>query len=123
MNRATWARTLLILGLLGMVVGALDPLEGSVIILPGVGLVTLGAFLGKSRYRKLLGGSFVLVAVGVGAMFATSAFGGFGGNSGHSMWWGVVILPYPIGWIIGLVGAILSVVEAFRRPASPLRTA
>ena len=68
MNRATWAGILVILGLLGMLVGALDPLEGSVVILPGVGLVTLGAFLAKRRYLKLLGTSFVLVAVGVAAM-------------------------------------------------------
>ena len=123
MNRATWAGILVILGLLGMLVGALDPLEGSVVILPGVGLVTLGAFLAKRRYRKLLGASFVLVAVGVGAMFVISTFGGIGGNSGRSMWWGVVMLPYPIGWITGLVGAVLWLIEARRRPASPLGTA
>jgi len=80
-----------------MLVGGLDPLEGSVVILPGVGLITLGAYLAKRQYRKLLGASFVLVAVGVGAMFVISAFGGIGGNSGRSMWWGVVMLPYPIG--------------------------
>jgi hypothetical protein len=123
MNRATWARILVILGLLGMAVGALDPLEGSVVILAGVGLVAFGAFLAKRRYRKLLGTSFLLVAVGVGAMFVTSAFGGIGGNSGRSMWWGVVMLPYPIGWITGLVGAILWLIEARRRPASPLEAA
>lgn len=119
MNHARWARILVILGLFGMVVGALDPLEGSIVILPGVGMVTLGAFLAKSRYRKLLGGSFVLVAFGVGAMLATSAVGGIGGNSGRSMWWGLVMLPYPVGWIIGLVGAILWLVQTFKRSASP----
>jgi hypothetical protein len=106
-----------------MVVGVLDPLEGSIVILAGVGSVALGALLAKSRYRKLLGASFVLVAVGVGAMFVISAFGGIGGTSGRSMWWGIFILPYPIGWIMGLVGAVLWLLEAFKRPALPLGTA
>lgn len=119
MNRTTSSRFLVILGLLGMLLGALDPLEGSVVILPGVGLVALGAVVARRRYRKLLSASFVLVAVGVGAMFVISAFGGIGGNSGRSMWWGVVMLPYPMGWITGLVGAVLWLVEARRRPASP----
>ncbi len=115
--RARWSRILVIVGLVSMVVGAIDPLEGSLMILPGVGLVALGAFLGRSRYRILLYWAFVLVAVGVGAMFALSAFGGIGGSTGRSMWWGLVIAPYPVGWIMGLVGGIRGLVEYFKRPA------
>jgi hypothetical protein len=89
-----------------MVIGVLDPLEGSLVILPGTGLVALGALLGKSRHRIFLYWSFALVAVGVGAMWRLSALGGFGGNTGRSNWWGLVLLPYPVGWIMGLVGAI-----------------
>lgn len=107
MNGASrWSRILVIVGLVAMVIGAIDPLEGSLVILPGVGLVTLGALLGKSRHRILLYWSFVLVAVGVGALWGLSALGGFGGNSGRSNWWGLVLLPYPVGWIVGLVGVI-----------------
>ena len=69
-----------------MLIGAVDPLEGSFIILPGVGLVALGALLGKSRHRVLLYWSFALVAVGVAAMVALSCLGGIGGNTGRSMW-------------------------------------
>jgi hypothetical protein len=94
-----------------MLIGAIDPLEGSFIILPGSGLVALGAFLGKSRYRKLLLWAFILIAVGVGAMIGLSMFGGLGGNTGHSLWWGLVILPYPIGWIIGIIGIVLRLIE------------
>lgn len=122
MNRATWPRILVVLGLLGMVVGAIDPLEGSVVILPSLGVVAAGVFLAKRRYRKLLAVSFVLVAVGVAAMFVLSAYGGIGGDSGHSMWWGLVILPYPIGWITGLVGGVRWLREA-RRQATPAATA
>jgi hypothetical protein len=109
------SRILLIVGLLAMVIGAVDPLEGSLVILPGTGLVALGAFLGYSRHRALLFEAFVLVAIGVGALWGVSAIGGFGGNSGRSMWWALVLLPYPVGWIMGLVGAVRSVREGFGR--------
>lgn len=104
--RGTWSRILIIAGGIGMLVGAIDPLEGSLLILPGSGLVALGTFLGHSErrlivYRVVV---FVLIAIGVGAMWGLSSMGGFGGNSGHSMWWGVLILPYLIGWSMGIWG-------------------
>ena len=116
MNGASrWSRILVVVGLVAMVIGVLDPLEGSLVILPGTGLVALGALLGKSRRRIFLYWSFALVAVGVGAMWGLSALGGFGGNSGRSNWWGLVLLPYPVGWIMALVGAIRRLREGPRR--------
>lgn len=108
--RTRWSHVLVIVGLIGMLIGAIDPLEGSLIILPGSGVVALSALLGQSRHRRLLYWAFGLTAVGVGAMFVLSMFGGTGGRSGrgHSNWWALVILPYPVGWIMGLVGIILS---------------
>ena len=52
--------------------------------------------------------AFLLIAVGVCAMFALSAVGGIGGRSGHSMWWGILILPYPLGWLTALLGAAIA---------------
>jgi hypothetical protein len=60
--------------------------------------------------------AFILIAVGVGVMFEVSSIGGFGGNTGRSMWWALTILPYPVGWFMGLVGIILSLIEFFKRP-------
>ncbi len=100
-----------------MLVGAIDPLEGSFIILPGSGIVALGALLGKSRYRLPLYCAFALIAVGVGAMVVLSMFGGVGGSTGRSIWWLLLALPYPAGWIMGLVGAILKLIESFKGPA------
>jgi len=108
---------LVVAGLVGMLIGAIDPLEGSLVILPGTGIVALGAFVGKSRHRVLIYWAVILVAVGVGAMFVLSAFGGIGGSTGHTIWWGLVILPYPVGWIVGLAGAILNLVESFKAPS------
>ena len=118
MNRAgQWSRILVIVGLVAMVLGAFDPLEGALLILPGIGLVALGARLGNGRHRILLYWSFVLVAVGVGTLWGLSAIGGFGGRSGRSNWWALALLPYPAGWVMGLVGAIRTLREGYRRSA------
>jgi hypothetical protein len=108
-------QALVIVGLVVMLLGAFDPLEGSLLILPGSGLVALGSFLGKTPERRLLCWAFVLVAVGVGAMFGLSAVGGIGGQSGHSVWWLLTVLPYPAGWLIGLGGVLALVGKGWHR--------
>ena len=116
-----WSRILVIVGLVAMALGAFDPLEGSLVVLPGTGLVALGARLGNSRHRILLDWSFVLVAVGVGTLLGLSVLGGFGGPSGRSNWWALALLPYPVGWIMGLVGAIRRLREDSGVPCRPQR--
>jgi purine-cytosine permease-like protein len=114
--RRLWSRILVIVGGIAMLVGALDPLEGSVVILAGSALVALGMFFGQVG-RQLLTYwilIFILIAFGVGVMFALSAFGGIGGTSGHSLWWGVLILPYPVGWIMGIVNLLFRLIRSLR---------
>ena len=108
-TRNLWSRILVIAGGIAMLVGAVDPMEGSVVILIGSGLVTLGTFLGKSERRlfRYWIWVFSLIAAGVAALFTLSAVGGIGGNSGHSMWWGLLILPYPVGWILGMASLVM----------------
>jgi hypothetical protein len=105
-GRSILSRILIIVGGIAMLVGALDPMEGSVIILPSSGLVALGTFLGQSERRLIVYRVwvFILIAIGVGAVWGLTWVGGFGGNSGRSMWWGVLILPYLIGWSMGIWG-------------------
>jgi hypothetical protein len=104
--RKLWSRILIVVGSIAMLVGALDPMEGSLVILPGSGLVALGAFLAQNErrwiaYRVWV---FILIAIGVGAMCGLTRVGGFGGNSGRSNWWGLLMLPYLIGWSMGIWG-------------------
>ena len=116
MNRnARWPRLLVIAGLVAMLAGILDPLEGSLVILAGTAMAALGVWLGDDRPEKLLYWSFLLVAVGVGALWGLSSLGGFGGRSSLSNWWGLLILPYPIGWLMGL----FAVRRWLRDPVSP----
>ena len=105
-SRNGWSRILIVVGSIAMLIGAVDPMEGSIVILPGSGLVALGVFLGHSE-RRLIAyrvGVFILIVIGVGAMWVLSWLGGFGGKSGLSMWWGVLVLPYLIGWSMGIWG-------------------
>lgn len=115
-RRSFWSRILVIVGGIAMLLGAIDPLEGSVLILTGSALVLIGAFLGQAdrQWRLYWTVTFVLIAVGVGAMFALSAMGGIGGEGGHSIWWGVLILPYPVGWIMGIASLMLRLIRSIR---------
>ena len=100
-----WSQILVIVGAIAMLVGAFDPMEGSVVILTGSGLVALGTFLSNtSRHLRVYWiWTFLLIAFGVGVMFGASAIGGFGGTTGRSMWWAILVLPYPVGWVMGVV--------------------
>jgi hypothetical protein len=107
-----WSRILVVVGLVAILVGAIDPLEGSIVILPGAGLLAFAAWLGHSQHRRFLCWAFALVAVGVAVLWGLSAVGGLGGSTGRSMWWAILLLPYPVGWVMALVGAIRRLREA-----------
>ena len=101
-GRDRWTRGFGAAGFIAMLVGAVDPLEGSVLIVFGSGLVALGAFLTHDKrdllaYRTVV---FILIAAGVAALWWDSS----GGRSGRSMWWSVLLLPYPAGWIMAVWG-------------------
>lgn len=107
MNTAVpWARILLIAGNLAMLIGAIDPMEGSLLILPGSGLVVLGSCLGGQQRSTVIFRMWVffLILFGVTALWLLSAQGGIGGTTGLSMWWGLLFVPYLIGWSIGIWG-------------------
>lgn len=114
--RMLWSGVFKVVGGIAMLLGTLDPLEGSLLILPGSGLVALGMFVGRKERRTVLywTWAFILIAVGVGALFGLSAAGGIGGESGHSMWWGILILPYAAGWLMALAGGVAGLVRQFK---------
>jgi hypothetical protein len=109
-DRERWSRLSTLIGSAAMLVGAVDPMEGSVLILLGSGLVLLGAWMDRSDRRLVIYRLWtcVLITVGVCALWAISAVGGVGGPHGHSMWWGVLILPYLVGWLMPFWGPRMS---------------
>ncbi len=151
---------LLLAGLFLMVAGAIDPLEGSVVMLAGhvlallgvklgghplprharmavlppllpmagivallvwrswphppyvalipLGLVSLGVLMvewglrrGAPSEARCVAISALMSAIGVGAMWVLSSYGGFGEDA-LSWWWSLLVLPFPIGWLRGL---------------------
>jgi ABC-type multidrug transport system permease subunit len=59
-----------------------------------------------------------MITVGVIFLFYLSSLGGFGGNSSLSWWWGLLILPYPIGW---LMDVIMLIIRAYRKKPETVR--
>lgn len=98
------ARWLTRLGGAALLVGAIDPLEGSIVCLLGSGFLTAAAFVGDIpgavRRRRLLG--LGLIGAGVSALWIVSAAGGIGGTGGRSAWWALCFLPFPAGWALSV---------------------
>lgn len=72
------ARILLGIGLAAMMLGAIDPLEGSVVILAGILFATVAAHLLHLSHRMALSAGLALAASGVAALWVLSAMGGAG---------------------------------------------
>ena len=84
-----------------------------------VNVILAVCLLAGTRYKKLILWSFALVVVGIAALWGMSAIGGFGDTSGRSNWWALVMVPYPVGWVMGIVGGILKLREARKASAKP----
>ena len=108
----------MITGFVFFLIGTVDPLEGSPVIVFGSLLIAIGAFFYKSKYQLLLNLSFVFLSVGVGILFWLSSLGGVGGDSDLSIYWLYACLPMPIGWLTCLVVTILKFKEGFKIPVT-----
>jgi hypothetical protein len=114
MNEKTkWTRVIFIIGVIALIIGLIDPLEGSIVIVSGSALISLSVCLTRDRHWKIFLVSFIMILTGMFFLFYLSSLGGFGGNSELSWWFGLLILPYPIGWLISIV---LLIVRAFYKP-------
>lgn len=105
-------------GLAGLIVGAIDPLEGSILILPASALVALGIHRMRSRHRRLAAWGFLLLLLGFTVMWTITAIGGVGGSSGRSAWWATLVAPYIVGWVLVVVSGVRTLVDHHRRRAS-----
>lgn len=111
MNAQRWSHRLLAIGTAALVLGVLDPLEGSLVIVAGAGVAMVAAHLGHLRTRRRLDVGTTLEVLGVAALWGLSAAGGIGPSTGRSYWWTLLLLPYPVGWLLSLSGAVRSLRE------------
>lgn len=113
-NQINWIRIIYITGIAALIIGALDPMEGSVVIAAGSLLIAVTTYLKRDPHWKIFGIAFIMIVIGVFFLFYLSSLGGFGGNSGLSWWWGILVLPYPVGWLMAI---ILLITRAFKKKA------
>jgi hypothetical protein len=106
-NKIKWTRVAYISGVVALIIGALDPMEGSVVIAFGSVLIALSAYMTHDRHWKIFLLSLIMILTGVFFLFYLSSLGGFGGTATLSWWWGTLILPYPIGWLVSIVILII----------------
>ncbi|WP_088340061.1 hypothetical protein [Robiginitalea sediminis] len=92
-----------IAGVVLVLLGTLDPLEGSILV--GLGSVVLAVVtrLFRDPHARYYRMAAILILVGVAALWALSALGGFGGESSLGYGWSLLIAPYPVGWLMLLV--------------------
>lgn len=83
-----------------LVIGVLDPLEGSLIIVAGSIVLAIIVHLKHDFQRKLFLAAAIMIVIGVFFLFYFSSLGGFGGSSALSWWWMALIVPYPVGWLM-----------------------
>ena len=101
---------LTVAGLVVMLLAVVIPLEGWPLVFAGCGLCTAAAYLAQSKRVKLIGGGMALVAVGAVAMIVLTLFGGVGGTTGRSELLMLLVVPYPLGWVMALVGSLMMLV-------------
>ena len=87
--------------------GTLDSMEGSILILIGSLIISAVCFVEKIKYWKLFLSSSISIAIGVFFLWFLSSLGGFGGTSSLSRWWGLTLLPYPLGWLSTVILLII----------------
>jgi hypothetical protein len=114
-KRIKLTRITYITGIVAFIIGAIDPLEGSILIALGSVLITLSFYLIQDRQRKLFMVQSISILFGIIFLFYFSSLGGFGGSSQLSWWWGLLILPYPIGWLIFIILLITRAVKKLKQ--------
>ena len=117
-EKTKWTRIIYITGVIALIIGILDPMEGSVVIASGSALIALSAYLTHDRHLKIFLVSLIMILIGIFFLFYLSSLGGFGGNATLSWWWGTLILPYPVGWLISIVMLVVRAVKKAKQQAS-----
>jgi hypothetical protein len=111
-EKIKWTRVIYIIGVVALIIGTIDPLEGSVVLAAGSALIA-STYLTRDRHWKIFVASLIMILTGVLFLFYFSSLGGFGGTSALSWWWGILVLPYPVGWLMVIITLIF---RAFKKP-------
>ncbi len=112
-------RVIYIAGVVGIILGALDPLEGSILIAVGSVLLALSTWLKHDEQRITFLITSMMVVFGVSFLFILSSLGGFGKDAPLSWGWSILIAPYPLGWLTIILFLMYRLIKK-RRLGKPL---
>jgi hypothetical protein len=93
------------IGIALIVLGSLDPMEGSILINIGSILLAISGFILGRRWKWWSLIASISITIGVISLWSVSSLGGFDPET--EWWWLLAILPYPVGWL-GILGFMLS---------------
>jgi hypothetical protein len=111
-------RIIFIVGVIALIIGAIDPMEGSIAITAGSVCIALSTLLTRDRYRKIFLVAAIMILIGVFCLWYVSSLGGF--DPKHEWWWDALILPYPIGWLLSVSILIIRAVKKKKQqPSAP----
>lgn len=110
-SRKTLIRYTFIFGVIALLIGVVDPLEGSLLICIGSISLTVSTYLNKDPQWKVFLTASIMIITGVCFLFYLSSLGGFGGSSSLSWWWSVLIAPYPLGWLLSVIMLIFKLIK------------
>lgn len=105
-------------GVIAVIIGILDPLEGSVVIAAGSTLLAFTTAATRKPDKNWYLLAWIMIVAGVFYLFFISSLGGFLGDTGRGWVWGLPILPYPFGWILTIVLLVRALIRK-RKPKSP----
>ena len=105
-KKYNWPHTAYNTGIILLIIGAIDPLEGAVLIAAGSILLCVATYLKKDPQWKVFLTLMALIVTGICMLFLLSYFGGFG-KGALSWWWALLLIPYPIGWLATIIIIII----------------
>jgi len=110
-NVPHWTQIGYVTGIVLFILGSFDPMEGSILIAVGSVFIAVITRIKKDRHRRAFTANSLCIVFGVAFLFYLSYKGGFGGTSSLSWWWGILIIPYPLGWLLNVVLLIRRIFE------------
>ena len=103
------------LGLFSLFLGSLDPLEGSILILMGFIFISIFMKVTHNKFAKYFIFASSISGIGIFFMFYFSFLGGFFGNSTLNKWYLLLLLPYPLGWLLFIILLVTNFFESFKK--------
>jgi hypothetical protein len=91
------------IGIALILLGSLDPMEGSVLISLGSIVFAIASWLQRKAWKWHAVLAAAAIGFGVSALWIVSSKGGF--DPATEWWWLLTILPYPVAWL-GLLGVM-----------------